>query len=410
MTERSNIHIAIIGAGLGGLCLAQRLKRQGISFAVYERDPSPDSRTQGYRIRIDETGQHALAACLPEELNLLFRRSCAVSHSGGQFLDPQLEPIDGRPAQSWRPSAVTADGGSDAVSGDRSANRQTLREVLLTGIEDRVHFGKAFARFDEREDGVAIAFDDGTVAHANIAVAADGVNSSVRRQRFPSADPVDTGAVCVYGKTVLAPGSRISASLLSGTSVIFAEGFAIIVDAMRFRLPAATQLTPVEDYLYWAVIGRRAELGLGLQGQLGGADLLATILERQADAWAPGLRALLAEATVSTVAALPVRSATALTPWAAGRVTFLGDAIHAMSPAGGVGANTALADAEALARRLAAVAAGQSSMQQAIAVYEEDMRRRANAAIAASTAGALRLLRASSPEEDAAEMPHAVEH
>jgi cation diffusion facilitator CzcD-associated flavoprotein CzcO len=49
------IHISIIGAGLGGLCLAQALQKHGVAFDVYEKDVSPYSRAQGYRLRIDET-------------------------------------------------------------------------------------------------------------------------------------------------------------------------------------------------------------------------------------------------------------------------------------------------------------------------------------------------------------------
>ncbi|MCG0583493.1 NAD(P)-binding protein, partial [Burkholderia cenocepacia] len=56
-----DIHVAIVGAGLGGLALAQALKQAGIAFDVYERDAAIDSRRQGYRIRIDATGQRALA-------------------------------------------------------------------------------------------------------------------------------------------------------------------------------------------------------------------------------------------------------------------------------------------------------------------------------------------------------------
>ncbi|HIH2644050.1 TPA: NAD(P)-binding protein, partial [Burkholderia cenocepacia] len=48
-----DIHVAIVGAGLGGLALAQALKQAGIAFDVYERDAAIDSRRQGYRIRID---------------------------------------------------------------------------------------------------------------------------------------------------------------------------------------------------------------------------------------------------------------------------------------------------------------------------------------------------------------------
>jgi salicylate hydroxylase len=43
-------HVIIIGGGIGGLTLAQGLKKNGISCAVYERDLSRADRLQGYRI------------------------------------------------------------------------------------------------------------------------------------------------------------------------------------------------------------------------------------------------------------------------------------------------------------------------------------------------------------------------
>ncbi|MDE1011873.1 MAG: NAD(P)-binding protein, partial [Paraburkholderia fungorum] len=42
-------HVSIVGAGLGGLCLAQGLRKAGVPFDVYERDAAAESRTQGYR-------------------------------------------------------------------------------------------------------------------------------------------------------------------------------------------------------------------------------------------------------------------------------------------------------------------------------------------------------------------------
>jgi len=35
------LHVIVIGGGIGGLCLAQGLKRAGMSVAVYERDRTP---------------------------------------------------------------------------------------------------------------------------------------------------------------------------------------------------------------------------------------------------------------------------------------------------------------------------------------------------------------------------------
>jgi 2-polyprenyl-6-methoxyphenol hydroxylase-like FAD-dependent oxidoreductase len=393
IAQKEDIHIVIAGAGLGGLCLAQSLKKQGISFAVYEKDEAADSRTQGYRLRIDETGQRALAACLPVDLNRLFRQTCAVSTSQGRFLDPRLQPINGRPAESWRPSVIASPDQAEDAGGDRSANRLTLREILLTGIEDNVHFGKAVERFEQRGSGlVTVAFEDGETTEADLLVAADGVNSAIARHRFPLSAPKDTGTACIYGKTRPAPGSAVDDLLLSGTSVIFTDEFAVILDAMCFRFPAeAAQLTPVEDYVYWAFIGRRTRLGVSDETLPSGTALMRAI-ERLAKGWSPGLRAVFAEADAQTVTALPIRSAAPLHAWTATRVTALGDAIHAMSPAGGVGANSALRDAETLGGAIAEAVTARSPLPEAVARYEEDMRRHANRAIDISAESARRLL------------------
>jgi 2-polyprenyl-6-methoxyphenol hydroxylase-like FAD-dependent oxidoreductase len=44
-----DLHVVIIGAGTGGLCLAHGLKRAGISVAVYERDPTRADGLHGCR-------------------------------------------------------------------------------------------------------------------------------------------------------------------------------------------------------------------------------------------------------------------------------------------------------------------------------------------------------------------------
>lgn len=46
------LHVLIIGGGIGGLCLAQGLRKSGISVAVYERDKSVHFRYQGYVIHM----------------------------------------------------------------------------------------------------------------------------------------------------------------------------------------------------------------------------------------------------------------------------------------------------------------------------------------------------------------------
>lgn len=46
------MHVLIVGGGLGGLSLAQALRKKGISFEIFERDENEDSRFQGWAIGI----------------------------------------------------------------------------------------------------------------------------------------------------------------------------------------------------------------------------------------------------------------------------------------------------------------------------------------------------------------------
>jgi 2-polyprenyl-6-methoxyphenol hydroxylase-like FAD-dependent oxidoreductase len=104
----------ISGGGLGGLALAHALRRGGLDVAVYERDPSPRLRNQGYRIHIDRDGNAALAACLPPEVLDLVRRTSGVSGDlvaatptswNGSWRRPSRRPATTRsPASTGTPS------------------------------------------------------------------------------------------------------------------------------------------------------------------------------------------------------------------------------------------------------------------------------------------------------------------
>jgi len=389
------LHIAIVGAGLGGLALGQALKRAGVGFDVYEFDQALDSRPQGYRLRIDAGGQQALAQVLPPELYGLFRATASSAATSGRFLAPSLEPTPGRAPQSWHVDAPSPGEGGQAA--DVSVNRRSLREILVCGIEGHVHFGQGLSHYALRDDGrVELRFGGSAAAVAcDALVGADGVNSRVRLQLAPLAVPADTGAICFYGKAEL---QRLGegAAALAGTNIVFADGFAAILDQMRFaavRAAAGCKLTPTPDYLYWSVIGPGARFGLEPGERLQAAQI-REMLVALTESWHPALRQVWLQSQAADIAMLPVRSGRPEAPWPAGPVTLLGDAIHAMSPAGGLGANTALADAAALAEAIAQAGAGaglRNGLARALARYEADMRQRACQAVERSNHGAARL-------------------
>jgi 2-polyprenyl-6-methoxyphenol hydroxylase-like FAD-dependent oxidoreductase len=84
------LKVMIVGAGTGGLCLAQGLKSDQVAVEVFERDYSPTDRLQGYRLSINTTGTNALRACLPVALFERLAESSANPSRGVTFLDHQL--------------------------------------------------------------------------------------------------------------------------------------------------------------------------------------------------------------------------------------------------------------------------------------------------------------------------------
>src|SRR5512135_3228318 len=86
--------ILIIGAGLGGLALAQGLVNAGFNVSVFERDESPTSRPQGYRISIRSLGMTALASLLtPEKMSRLSTAKVANVGDGFTCANEKMEPI-----------------------------------------------------------------------------------------------------------------------------------------------------------------------------------------------------------------------------------------------------------------------------------------------------------------------------
>ncbi len=395
-TRQTPPHICIIGAGPGGLCLAQGLKKYGISFSIHEKDTGPASRNQGYRLRIDQTGQAALAACLPAELYELFRQTCSLPSAQVHTLNPQLQKLTNKWVKDWQHDKAGAN-----TMPDLKADRMRLREVLLRGLHEHVHFNKNLIDYSEQPDSKILArFEDGSTCLADLLIAADGVHSKVRALRFPELTPQDTGSICIYGKTAYSQevGEQVAAPLKNGTSIIFAQEMAAVIDAMQFREQHQTastgnnSLSPVNDYIYWALIGKRSSFGLQMQQALPTtSQAIRNCLTQTTASWATELQALFQLTPADSLALLPVRMATDMPVWDESSITALGDASHAMSPASGLGANSALHDAAVLVHAINLMHTGSSTKEQAIRGYENQVRKHSFAALQASQNGSTQL-------------------
>ena len=184
----ANNRVLIIGGGISGLALAQGLKKASLPFHIYESDPAPAFRPQGYRFRIIPEGAAALRELLSAELWDRFEKVCAQGPSmGGRFNAVNGEPLTS-PFGGGRPPG----GMGKAYTADRTVTR----DLLFRGLEGSVSFGKRLTRYEETKEGVTAIFEDGSADQGTFIVGAEGVRSVVRKQYLPSHLVLDTDYRC----------------------------------------------------------------------------------------------------------------------------------------------------------------------------------------------------------------------
>jgi len=379
------LHVVIIGGGIGGLTLAQGLRKSGVSVAVYERDGSGADRVQGYRVHVNPTGSAALHQCLPPHLFDAFARTCGKPTKGIRFVTEHgkvLLAVD----EMNTPERF------DAIAQHRSVSRITLRQVLLSGLEGLVHFGKTFVRYEESPSGRIVAhFEDGTTADGDVLVAADGGASRVRRQLLPQAERIDTGILGIAGKIFLDEQMRrrIAPEFLNGLTLVSGmDGYCLFTALQEIAgvavdgfggndasAHAGAHFNNSRNYLMWAFGARRERFDLSEKPeQAAGEPLrLAVLKAMAAHGWDERFLRLVRLANADTINAIAIRTSVPVAPWQTQRVTLLGDAIHSMTPYRGIGANVALKDAKLLCAALTAASRGRRPVLEAIHDYKAGM-------------------------------------
>lgn len=361
------MRVLVIGAGTGGLCLAHGLRKAGVGVTVFERDRDPKHRIPGYRVGISPDGSRALAECLSAEAFDEFVRTCARPVRRMHMRTEKLRTL----------LTTSFDPGDDPVDSEKSVSRSAMRRALLTGLDDVVEFDRTFTHFARNDDGTVTAFfADGTSATGDVLVAADGANSRVRGQYLPQASVVDSGITAIAGKVWLTPETArlVPPGGEEGITLLFApHGASLIIHHMVFD---GHDVEP--DYVMWGYSAANQRIGDLCDASQ--EELKQRVLDLTGS-WHPDLRELFSLADPETVFKVNIRTSEPLGAWEPSNVTLLGDAIHTMTPGRGIGANTALRDAQALCRRLVAVHQGRSSLVPAIAAYEEGMREYGFAAV-----------------------------
>ncbi|KAL5344044.1 hypothetical protein BJX70DRAFT_405221 [Aspergillus crustosus] len=368
--------VLIVGAGIVGLTLGQALKKKNIPFEIYERDPTPDARGQGWAITIHWALEY-LRQILPED-TLQRIQDVQVDpeiarNDNGNFLFINLATGEPKfkipPSVRWR------------------VNREKMRKALLNGIEEHVNWNQRVVGVDmaSSPDGVQLIFQNGDRVKGRIVIGVEGSRSIVRRVLRPDAYenqqlPIRfTGVAVDMTPSEIQPLRSMDPLLFQGchpdTGTFF--WFSMLetplgngtagTDAERFR---------VQICMSWPVRSDNDEVAKTDKSRLAN-------MKARSEGFAPFLYKALQDIPDGT----PVTEIQ-LADWECldwdnhgGKITLAGDAAHAMTMYRGEAANHGLLDAFKLVHVLEHAYNGSKTLTEGMNHYEMEMRKRTRRAV-----------------------------
>jgi 5-methylphenazine-1-carboxylate 1-monooxygenase len=356
----SGRRVVIVGAGIGGLATALSLYEIGMEVDVY--DAAKDLRPLGVGINL-----------LPHAVRELDRLGLLEDLSARSVAPTLLVYCTRRGQEIWREERGRAAG---YPWPQLSIHRGVLQEIMLRALIDRVgpdalHLGEPFVRIDrEGEDPVAV-FED-TEVTADVVVAADGIHSAARAQRYPEEGP------SLWNGSLLWRGIAAVDPVLGGRTMIWAGH----PDQKFVGYPIA-DLPGSKQALNFIAELRRPESDLAASedwNRRGSLDDFLPEFEQWDFGW---LNVPSIVRAASETFLFPMVDRDPIPRWTFGRSTLLGDAAHPMYPIGSNGASQAILDARVLAGCLRRHPA---DLDEALARYEAT-RRPATAAIVQANRG-----------------------
>jgi salicylate hydroxylase len=337
----TNVRVAVIGAGIGGLALTLALRQRGVDAELYEQAD-----------RLVEIG--AGLSLFANSVRLL--RSLGVADA----LDMQAA----QPQQLLYRYGLTGDilaaiplgrgGRYEAAFGTPyyTVHRQVLQDALVevAGL-DSIHRGHRLEEIISVGNGTQLRWSDGSTSRADVVVGADGIRSTVRRWITGTDNTRYSGTSGYRG--IVDP-SRVPALDDQRSSQFWVgEGqhllnFPINADATRLNFLAVVEEPAIWTAPNWRQPATKKEATEKFAG------------------WHPAVLGMLNG--VDSLERWALFVVEPLATWFKGPAVLLGDAAHGMLPHQGQGANSSIEDAVVLAEILARCPVGEH--ERAFRLYE----------------------------------------
>lgn len=369
-------HVAIIGAGIGGVALAVACLHRGIPFTLFERDSSFDARAQGYGLTLQQAS------------NAIKGFGLFSLKDGCNSTRHVVHTTEGKEISEWglRTHLNTKKSPKRKnVHIPRQSLRLALFEQLNRNNHEAVKWGHRLTGFKHCEDkSVELSFEvNGEMKSykADLVVGADGIRSVVRSMLIgEDITPLRyLGYEVILGICSLEALKGVESSLLDSATVFQTVNGNERIYVMPYS---------VDSVMWQFSFPMPEEEAKALSAR--GALALKEEAYHRTQKWHKPVPQILSATQPGQITGYPVYDRELLKAELlekAGAVTLIGDAAHPMSPFKGQGANQALLDALALARKISIACTPSSKWRETglrevvLTGFEEEMLARSSSKV-----------------------------